>query len=131
VGEPKNSYHVNYAESWNGIEWKQTGTTVVDFKDNKEYAIARPTVFKEDGMYKMLYSYRRENDRYRIGYGESEDGIKWVRKDDEAGIDVSPSGWDSEMVCYGCRLEHKGKEYLIYNGNSYGKEGAGIAKRVG
>jgi hypothetical protein len=73
----------------------------------------------------MWYSYRGES--YRTGYAESQDGINWQRKDEEAGIDVSPSGWDSEMIAYAHVFNHRGKRYMLYNGNGYGKTGIGLA----
>lgn len=62
-----------------------------------------------------------------IGYAESKDGIRWERRDEEAGIDVSPSGWDSEMIEYACVFEHGSVEYMLYNGNDYGRGGVGLA----
>ena len=97
----------------------------IDFKSKDEYAIARPCVLKENGFYRMWYSYRGEH--YRIGYAESEDGIRWQRKDEEAGIDISESGWDSEMVEYAFVFSHDSKKYMLYNGNDYGKTGLGYA----
>ena len=73
----------------------------------------------------MWYCYAIDN--YRIGYAESEDGIAWERKDDEVGIDISESGWDSEMIEYPFVFEHKGRKHMLYNGNEYGKEGIGYA----
>ena len=77
----------------------------------------------------MWYSFRAQPtiDSYRIGYAESADGLEWVRMDDRVGIDVSSSGWDSEMICYPKVFEHQGKLYLLYNGNGYGKSGFGLA----
>ena len=43
------------------------------------------------------------------------------------GIDVSKNGWDSEMICYPYVFDHKGKRYMLYNGNGYGKTGFGLA----
>ena len=124
-GEPKPHYHIKYAESKDGINWDRRGVVCIDFKSKDEYAIARPCVLKEDGIYKMWYSY--SSGSYRIGYAESKDGIRWERKDDEVGIDVSESGWDSEIICYPCVFKHKGKKYMLYNGNGYGKTGCGYA----
>ena len=42
-------------------------------------------------------------------------------------IDVSNDGWDSEMICYPYVFDHKGKRYMLYNGNDYGKKGFGLA----
>jgi len=124
-GQPKHYYHIRYAESRDGIHWDRAGTVCIDFKSSEEYAISRPCVIREDDTYKMWYSYRGES--YRIGYAESEDGIRWKRRDEEAGIDVSTSGWDSEMIEYPFVFDHKGERYMLYNGNGYGKTGIGLA----
>ena len=58
---------------------------------------------------------------YRISYAESSDEIEWLRKDEEVGIDVSHSGWDSVIICYSYVFVHNGERYMLYNGNDYGK----------
>lgn len=118
-------YNIKYAESRDGIKWDRHGLVCIDFKSPDENALGRPCVLKEDSIYKMWYSYK--GDSYRIGYAESKDGIVWKRKDDEAGIDVSDSGWDSEMIEYAFVFNHKGRKYMLYNGNNYGKGGIGYA----
>jgi len=125
--KPKPYYHLKYAESEDGIHWERKGIVCIDFKYEGETRIARPCVIKEDGIYKMWYCYGFGSYGYKIGYAESEDGIKWERKDEEVGIDVSESGWDSEMICYPFVFEHKGRKYMLYNGNEYGKTGFGYA----
>jgi hypothetical protein len=124
-GRPRHRYHIKHAESDNGLEWKRTGVVCIDFKSGDEYAISRPCVMKENDIYKMWYSYRGRS--YRIGYAESRDGLKWERKDEEAGIAVSDSGWDSEMIEYPFVFDHKGERYMLYNGNGYGQTGFGLA----
>jgi len=124
-GKPKSYYHIKYAESIDGIRWIRRGIVCVDFRDEKEYAISRPCIIKENGLYKMWYSY--SSGSYRIGYAESKDGIEWQRKDEEVGIDVSESGWDSEMIAYPWVFDHKGERYMLYNGNGFGRNGAGLA----
>jgi len=124
--ENKEMEHVmKYAESEDGIHWQRDGVICINFKSPDEYAISRPCVIKDGDTYKMWFSYRGA--KYRIGYAESADGIKWERKDEEVGIDVSPSGWDSEMIEYPFVFDHKGKRYMLYNGNGYGKTGFGLA----
>jgi len=127
-GKSKPWYHIKYAKSKDGINWERSGIVCIDFKYNNEYGIGRPCVLKENGIYKMWYSYSTGS--YRIGYAESEDGIHWERKDDEAGIDVSDSGWDSEMIEYAFVFKHKGKKYMLYNGNSFGRDGFGLATSI-
>jgi predicted GH43/DUF377 family glycosyl hydrolase len=117
---------LKYAESKDGINWKREGRIALNFKNESEYAMSRPFVIKENGIYKMWYSYRGA--AYRIGYAESSDALNWVRKDEEVGIDVSVEGWDSETIEYPFIFDHKGERYMLYNGNAYGKTGFGLAK---
>lgn len=121
---------IKYAESTDGLNWKRTNKIVIDLKYENEYALSKPFVIKDQGLYRMWYSYRGRNKitTYRIGYAESVDGFEWVRKDDEVGIDVSESGWDSEMIEYPQVIKYKNETYMLYNGNAYGKTGFGIAK---
>ena len=132
IAEPY--YHIKYAESEDGINWKREGIVCIDFKSENEGGIARPCVIKEGAIYKMWYCYRGSVDyrtnkeqSYRIGYAESTDGIKWIRKDEEAGVDRSEGGWDSEMMAYPYIYEHKGIKHMLYNGNRFGESGFGYA----
>jgi hypothetical protein len=125
-GQPKHFYHVKYAESADGVRWTRHGVVCIDFASADEHAIARPCVLKDpDGRYRMWYSCRGE--RYRIGYAESADGIVWDRRDDQAGIEPSPAGWDSEMIEYPVVFDAGGRRYMLYNGNGYGRSGMGLA----
>jgi len=126
-GKPKHFYNIKYAESKNGIEWIRPDITCIHFKNSEEYAISRPNVVREKNHYRMFYSYRGGKATYRIGYAESNDGIRWIRKDDEIGIDVSTHGWDSEMIEYPFVFTHNGTTFMLYNGNGYGRSGFGYA----
>jgi hypothetical protein len=125
AGPPHYVVHIKYAESGDGIDWERDGHVCIDFVSPGEYAISRPCVLKDDDLYRMWYSCR--GSAYRIGYAESHDGLEWVRKDEEVGIDVSPSGWDSEMVEYACIFDHDGARQMLYNGNDFGGTGVGHA----
>ncbi len=134
-GKTEPYYHIKYAESDNGIDWKREGRVAIDFKDKNECGIVRACVVKDESIYKMWYAHRnldnyREDKKnsYRIGYAESTDGYNWIRKDDEVGINVSDHGWDSEMIEYPFVYDHNGKRYMIYNGNTFGKTGFGYAE---
>lgn len=124
-GKPKHRYHLKYAESHDGINWKREGKVAIDYKDDHEYAISRPSVIRDIDRWRMWYSCRGLS--YRIGYAESYDGIQWRRLDDRVGIDISSAGWDSEMIEYPFVFDHKGVRYMLYNGNEYGKTGFGLA----
>jgi hypothetical protein len=123
-------YNIKHKRSDDGIYWEPKSTICIDYANEHEYAISRPSVIRNaSGLYQMWYSYRAQPtiETYRIGYAESLDGLKWQRHDKKAGIDVSDSGWDSEMICYPKVFEHQGKLYMLYNGNGYGKSGFGLA----
>ncbi len=124
-GEPRHYYHIRYAESRDGIAWDRRGLVCIDFVHPDEHAIARPCVIHDGDVYRMWYSWR--GDRYRIGYAESLDGLKWTRLDDLAGLDVSPNGWDSDMVEYPFVFSSGDELLMLYNGNGYGKTGCGVA----
>jgi len=134
-GYPEPQYLIKYAESDDGIHWRKTGYVCIDYHENAE-AIGRPTVFIENGLYKMYYSYRLlngyRNNRgagYKIGYAESKDGMQWEIRNTEAGISVSDhkNAWDYEMVEYCHVLTLGSDKIMLYNGNGFGKTGFGYA----
>ena len=65
---------------------------------------------------------------YRLGYAWSDDLVSWNRDDSSVGIEITPGSWDSEMMCYPHLFQCKGKVYLAYNGNEFGRHGFGVAE---
>jgi len=124
-GTPKHYYNIKYAESNDGVNWTRNNIVAINYQNSEEYAFGRPFVSKENGIFKMWYSFR--GDFYKIGYAESQDGVRWQRKDEVSGIKVSSDGWDSEMIEYPYIFKCMSNRYMLYNGNGYGKSGIGIA----
>ncbi len=124
-GAPRHRYLIKYAESSDGTLWSRGETVCIGYRNEQEYAFGRPCVIRDGELYRMWYSYR--GDRYQLGYAESSDGISWVRKDDEAGLPLSPHGWDSEMIAYPDVFRHRDRLQMLYNGNGYGRTGIGLA----
>lgn len=120
-------YNIKYAESDDGIVWRQNAIIAIDSRDELETSLARPCVIECAHGFRMWYSYKYDGADYRMGYAESIDGIEWQRRDQQVGISTSSSGWDSVMVEYGHVFLHGGQYYMLYNGNSYGESGAGLA----
>jgi hypothetical protein len=129
VTQDEMQHVIKYAESEDGIHWNRTNKIAVGLHHKNEYALSKPMVLKTNDGFEMWYSYRANGEikTYRIGFATSVDGIDWIRKDDEAGIDISVEGWDCEMICYPFVFIHNNKKYMLYNGNGYGKTGFGIA----
>ena len=121
------SYNMRYVESVDGLNWPKHSTVCLDLSTEDEYGFGRPFVLRKNGKYQMWYSIRSLSKGYRLGYAESEDGLQWVRKDELIGIDVSPTGWDSEMICFACIQPTRYGTYMFYNGNNYGETGFGVA----
>jgi hypothetical protein len=124
-GHPLHRYNIKYAESRDGLTWDRSGRVCIDYRDEDEYAIARPCVVRDGDRYRMWYCSRGA--AYRLGYAESGDGLTWERRDHEAGLEPSSSGWDSEMISYPAVYDRGGRRYLLYNGNGYGASGIGYA----
>lgn len=125
-GKPEHRYHIKYAESTDGIQWQRNGIVALDYLNENEIALSRPSVIFENNIWKMWFSFRSVGQSYRIGYAESDDGIVWQRAARPV-LTVSEQGWDAEMVEYPYVFNHKGRQYMLYNGNGFGKTGFGLA----
>ncbi len=126
-GKQLPNYNIRYVESKDGIHFNGEGRVVLDMSRPEEHRLGRPYVIKEDGKFKMFYAVGTTDKLFRLGYAESADGINWDRLDEELGIDVSESGWDSQMISYPSIIKYHGVTYLFYNGNEYGRDGFGYA----
>ena len=123
-------YEIKYIESNDGINWGGKGKDCIKIQNNLEHGFGRPYVLKHKGIYKMFYSIRVKKLGYRLGYAESDNGLDWIRKDNELNLDVSEFDFDNEMICYSAVIELNGKLIMFYNGNSFGKTGFGYAELI-
>ncbi|MCX6901169.1 MAG: hypothetical protein NT105_21040 [Verrucomicrobia bacterium] len=125
-------YVVVHATSGDGVRWERNGKPLLPFVLEDETQTT-PAVFKLQDRYHMYFSYRhstsfRNAERgYRIGYAWSEDMNIWHRDDSLAGMGVSTTGWDSEMVCYPNVCAVGDQLYVFYCGNDFGRNGFGYA----
>lgn len=133
-GRPEIIYKLRMAHSSDGISWTKVNKNLIPDKLGEDEAQACGDILFRNGTYHMFFCYRAatnfrfEKERsYRIGYARSDDLINWSRDDSIVGIDVSPEGWDSEMVAYPNVFELDGQLYMLYLGNQVGRYGFGIA----
>lgn len=131
---PARVYKIAYAVSHDGLSWSRSGEAIISDRIGEDECQALPTVLFCDGEWHMYFCYRAATDfrtnrsrGYRLGYARSRDMQTWQRDDGSAGIDVSPSGWDSDMLCYPHVFWCDGRAYLLYNGNAFGRDGFGVA----
>ena len=119
---------IHHASSLDGNCWQRHGLAIPHGLGIAQ-AFSRPTVIPSAwGGLEMWFSYRSgRGTPYQIGYASSDDGNNWDFRPDKSGINVSPAGWDSEMIEYPFVFDHEGERFLIYNGNGFGKTGFGLA----
>jgi hypothetical protein len=128
AGNALPSYDIRYADSHDGIRWNLGGIQALTFQHPGETAITRFCPLREpDGRYKAWYSYRANDWGYRIGFATSDDGITWIRRDEEAGIESEGSSWEGPMICYPFVFDTEIGRMMLYNGGRYGDAGFGIA----
>jgi hypothetical protein len=119
---------IKHAASNDGHRWQRDGLAV-PYRLGTAQAFSHPSVIGSTNEgYHMWFSYRSgSGEKYRIGYAHSQSGTSWDLHLNETGIDVSPNGWDSEMIEYPFVFDHKGQRYMLYCGNGNGQTGFGLA----
>jgi hypothetical protein len=129
-------YVLTHATSDDGVYWSRRGEPILPSARPDE-SQTRPTVIRFGDRWHMWYCYRGSKDfrstgeTYRIGYAWSADLRIWTRDDESAGIQLSPTGWDSQMICYPEVVRVDDRILLFYNGNGFGENGFGFATLAG
>lgn len=122
-------YHVKYAESHDGIEWRRDGRVAFGLETG-ETNIARPAILKDGSLYRAWFAVHA-GDGYRIRYAESPDGYNWTRRDEENPLVPTPGSYDSDAIAYPWVFRAtNGRTFMLYNGNALGREGLALAERV-
>jgi hypothetical protein len=131
---PARVYKLRHATSSEGLSWRIDNERLIDDALGEDECQALPTVIKRDDGYHMYFCYRGpggfRDDKaqaYRLGYAHSSDLRRWTRADARGGMERPPEGWDSEMQCYPHLVWCGGRMRLLYNGNSFGRDGFGLA----
>lgn len=125
-GKPFPAYGVS--EVHGGVDgFSRTPRVCIEPVGN-EYRIGRPRVYRTEGLWRMFYTVGTRQGSYLPGYAESRDGVTWARRDEEVGLSLSPSGWDSTALSYPALLTVGRKTWVFYNGNEMGKTGFGVAE---
>lgn len=133
--KPEPVYKIRLATSVDGFNWVKQNTNLIEDVLGEHEAQASPDVFFANGQYHMFFCYRKSYDyrhnkqhSYRIGYAWSNDLIHWHRDDAQCGIDVSETGFDSDMQAYPHVFKVGDKLFMFYLGNQVGRYGFGLAE---
>ena len=129
------TYRIRHASSEDGITWLRNEVPCLDTILEDECQ-AGPTVFRHNGSFHMIFSYRsgqRKNQNsvgYALGHAISEDLQKWTRCGDVVFNDPGDEVWDLKMKCYPQVLTIENRVLLFYSGNEYGRTGFGVAELI-
>lgn len=134
-GKAEHVYDIKVAESHNLIDWEQTGEVAIAQRQNEE-AYCKPTFLRRENQLIMLVS-RRSAVAFRggsgsysvVAYAGDGDYRNWIELSDENPVlagTATVGDFDSTMAAYPSVFEVKGTNYLLYNGNGFGKSGIGL-----
>ncbi len=110
---------IGYAESKDGIHWeKYAGNPVIDlgaWSTCPQSDIWSPSVVFDGAGYKMWYT--SFDERMKIGYAESIDGIHWSKYTSAPVLESGISGaWDDRGVWAPCVIFHNSEYKMWYSG---------------
>jgi hypothetical protein len=128
AGPRDHRFVINAAESSDGLTWRPTvhgALSLAGASDPLETALARPTVLRHEDGFSMWYA--RQCPQYRLGYAWSADGDQWERRDDAFRLEGPLGAWEQHEQTYPCAFTHQNRQYLLYNGDGYGRTGFGLA----
>lgn len=129
-GQPFPRYHIRYVET-DDLGAIPREDHICLLPRGSEYRIGRPRVYRLGGRYVMYFTHGNLGGEYFPGVAYSDDGIRWERRDEALGITLSPSGWDSRVICYPALIQQRDKLLMFYNGNDMGVDGFGVAEARG
>ena len=135
-GKPEISHKIRLAVSDDGLKWKKHNKNLIQDMWGLDESQASPDVIFMNGKYHMFFCgwvprEFRETRKREIGYAWSTDLYNWHRNDELAGIKVSETGFDNEMIAYPHVFILDGKTYMLYLGNQVGRYGFGLAQLKG
>jgi len=113
------------ATSSDGLHWTPNSTPALGLSAG-EIALTRPSVLRSHDRWHMWFCHRGE--AYRIGYAWSGDGVLWHRDDELGSLHPLGEGWEARETCYPAVFSAKGRIYMAYNGDGYGRTGIGLAR---
>ncbi len=130
-GKDRPVYEVYYQESSRADRFEKHGKKIIALDASAEHGLGRPQIVKFRGKYLVFYTRRTLDMRYHFGVAVSEDGSRWIRRDNDVNVPHSKSGFDSEMVYFPCAVPVGDHLVVFYSGNGFGKEGMGFVRLEG
>ena len=111
------------ASSFDGIDWAPGGQPILDL-EKSELGHSRPWIMSRQGKRYLMFSVRRS--QYTVGLAVEQSDGTWGRVP-ELSFCGGTEDWDREAQCYASHFSLRGNDYILYNGNEYGRTGFGLA----
>ena len=109
-----------------GVAWDRDTVPALAPEGPGEWGLSRPSVIRDASGWHMWFA-RRRLDRYSLGYAHSPDGVRWTRLDDAVDFVGPEAPWEQGSRTYPAVFDHQDRRWMLYNGNSYGRTGFGVA----
>jgi hypothetical protein len=139
-GQLEPRYSLRTAVSPDGMIWRTRPGLMLEFADEDEGGLTRPSILRRGDLLHMWYSrrgwkgYRSDPAQtYHFGYATSLDGEVWRRHDDRVEFTnpPEPDDWDSMMQAYPAVIQIGQEVLCFYSGNGFGQSGIGYATLEG
>ncbi len=125
------TYQLSHMVSDDGIVWPDSAMPCFSVVPGSIFGYGRSAIWRDSsGFFRGLFSVRREQLGYTIGYSVSADGIVWNKIDFKGQMAFSPSSCiDQEQEVMFPSLYHfsDGRILMAYNGLGYGMQGLRLA----
>lgn len=120
-------YQVHIA-SGRELDSLQISTEPIIRATHPVYRIGRPRIYETQNGFEILVTAGELSGSYLPKVFYSQDLKKWNEGSCESFVSTTIPGFDDKHQCYLSRFKLKETEYIVYNGNSMGLQGFGIAK---
>jgi hypothetical protein len=101
---------------------------VVPYQLGEAQAFSRPSLINAGGVTLFSYSFRGNQNKYQIAVRTMEAIGESVEFGEPSVFSPGQIAWENEMVEYPYMVQYQGKIFMLYNGNSFGKSGIGLAE---
>ena len=128
-----NDSKVGYAISTDGKTWTKLGALAslnpsTDWEGGVNGEVSPNSILIENGVYKLWYHSFGNDDKRRIGYATSTDGLNWTKNPNPV-LDVGPAGSLEDQYVVEPRVFKIGSEYrMYYTANAVGQIDIGTGR---
>lgn len=128
-----NDSKVGYAVSTDGRTWTKLGALAslnpsTDWEGGVNGEVSPNSILIENGVFKLWYHSFGNDDKRRIGYATSTDGLNWTKNPNPV-LDVGPAGSLEDQYVVEPRVFKIGSQYrMYYTANEVGNSGIGTGR---